>query len=409
MNDVSVKKKYFWNMMGSLCNAFSTVILLLVVNWILGNEAGGIFSFAYSNAQMLMIIGGLEVYPIQTTDVEEEYSFQTYFTLRIITCFLMLFISICYIYITHIEGERACVVLTFCVFKMIESFVDVFGGMYQQNNRIDLTGKILSLRVAMSTISFIVILLITHDLLTGAISMAITSLILFFIYDLRFLRFFPSASIGISLDKVWLLIKEVVPLFIAAFIMSYISNAPKYAIDTYCSDMLQNKYGILFMPAFVINLFSLFVFRPILVDMTEKWNRNDLDGVVCYIKRSVWFIVIITILCVVGGIIVGIPVLSFVYGVDLVGERVVLGAVMVYGGFTAFSTYFYYVITVMRMQKKMLVGYIVSFVLVTLAAPVLVKKFELLGAAMTSLIGVLSLDVIFAVIMIRALKTKLDR
>lgn len=160
------------------------------------------------------------------------------------------------------------------------------------------------------------------------------------------------------------------------------------------------------MPAFVINLFSIFAFRPILVDMTKKWNRRDVAGVVYYIKRSVLFIILVTIICVAGGIVVGIPVLSFVYGVDLSGEQLVLAIVMIYGGFTAFSTYFHYVITVMRLQNRILIGYAVSFALVAICAPILVKKFELIGAAVTSLMGAMVLDVVFVMIIGLAIKRR---
>lgn len=404
--DVSIKQKYFWNMMGSLCNSFSTMILLLLTNWILGSEAGGIFSFAYANAQMMLIIGELEVHPIQTTDVEEEYSFQTYFTLRVMACIVMMCVSVGYTCLSGFEKEKSWIIIAFSGYKMVEALSDVFGGMYQQNDRIDLTGKTFSLRVVLSTISFGIILFVFHDLLLGALIMVLVSVVLFFLYDSRFICLFPGKKIGFKYEKMGSLIKDVMPLFIAAFIMSYISNAPKYAINTYCSDTLQNKYGILFMPAFIINLFSIFAFRPILVDMTKKWNRRDVAGVVCYIKRSVLFIILVTIICVAGGIIVGIPILSFVYGIDLAGEQLVLAIVMLYGGFTAFSTYFHYVITVMRLQNKILIGYVVSFAFVAICAPVFVKEFELVGAAVTSLIGAIILDAIFVIIIAASIKKR---
>lgn len=404
--EVSLKQKYFWNMMGSLCNSFSTMVLLLLTNWILDNEAGGVFSLAYANAQMMLIIGELEVHPIQTTDVEEEYSFQTYFTLRVFACIVMMCVSVVYTCLSGFEKEKAWIIIAFSGYKMVEALSDVFGGMYQQNDRIDLTGKTFSLRVVLSTISFGITLFAFRNLFLGALMMVVVSFILFFLYDTRFICLFPNKKVGLEFKKLDSLFKDVVPLFIAAFIMSYISNAPKYAIDNYCSDFLQNKYGILFMPAFVINLFSIFAFRPILVDMTKKWNRRDVAGVVYYIKRSVLFIILVTIICVAGGIVVGIPVLSFVYGVDLSGEQLVLAIVMIYGGFTAFSTYFHYVITVMRLQNRILIGYAVSFALVAICAPILVKKFELIGAAVTSLMGAMVLDVVFVMIIGLAIKRR---
>ena len=53
------------------------------------------------------------------------------------------------------------------------------------------------------------------------------------------------------------------------------SNAPKYAINTYCTDVIQNRYSILFMPAFAINLFSQFVLRPLLTPMAKMWSGGN--------------------------------------------------------------------------------------------------------------------------------------
>ncbi len=401
---VSNREKYFWNMMGSLCNAFSTVILLLLVNWILGKEMGGLFSLACANAQMMLIIGGFEVRPIQTTDVDGEYSFQTYFTTRIISCVLMMCVCIVYSFFSGFRGEKLWVVIAFAAFKMVEAFTDVFGGMYQQYDRIDLTGKTFSVRVVFSTIIFGVALLCTHSLLAGAIAMVVVSFFLFFLYDIHFVMLFPNIKIGISFQRMDALIRDVFPLFIAAFIMSYISNAPKYAIDVFCSDILQNKYSILFMPAFVVNLFSIFVFRPVLVDMTKRWNQHDIAGLMRYIKKSVFFIIAMTIVCIVGGILVGIPVLSIIYRVDLSTDKLVLIVVMIYGGFSAFNTYFYYVITVMRAQNKILIGYITAFLVVLILSPILVRKLQLMGAAMCSAIGSMILDIIFVIIIVISIK-----
>lgn len=403
-NNASEKQKYFWNMMGSLCNAFSTVILLLLVNWILGKEMGGLFSFAYANAQMMLIIGGFEVRPVQTTDVDGEYSFQTYFTTRIISCVLMMCVGGGYSLFSGFTGEKLWVVIAFTAFKMVEAFTDVFGGMYQQYDRIDLTGKTFSVRVVFSTIIFGVALWCTHSLLAGAIAMVVVSFFLFFLYDIHFVMLFPNIKIGISFQRMDALIRDVFPLFIAAFIMSYISNAPKYAIAAFCSDILQNKYSILFMPACVVNLFSIFVFRPVLVDMTKRWNQHDIAGLMRYIKKSVFFIIAMTIVCIVGGILVGIPVLSIVYGVDLSTDKLVLIVVMIYGGFSAFNTYFYYVITVMRAQNKILIGYITAFLVVLILSPILVRRLQLMGAAMSSAIASMVLDIIFVIIIVISIK-----
>lgn len=402
-NNVSQKEKYFWNMMGSLCNSFSTLVLLWMVNWVLGSDEGGVFSFAYTNAQLMLVIGCFEVRPIQSTDIKEKYSFSTYFTLRIITCALMMGTCIIYTYISKFESNKSNVVIMLSIFKMVEAFADIFGGMYQQKDRIDLTGKAFTFRVVFSTMAFGFVILITKNLFAGTVAMVVTSFLLFFLYDLKICRFFTDVKIVVGFNKIISLTKEVLPLFVGAFIMSYINSAPKYAINAYCSDDLQNKYTILFMPAFVINLFSIFVFRPVLVDMAKKWNIYDIVGVINYIKRSSFFILITTIVCIIGSVTVGIPVLSYFYNVNLSGEKIILVWVMIYGGFSAFCTYFYCVIVSMRAHSKILIGYIAAFIMASILSPCLVKQMGLFGAVMASLISLFVLDIIFGVIILMAI------
>ena len=61
---------------------------------------------------------------------------------------------------------------------------------------------------------------------------------------------------------------ECMPLFIGSYLTLYVGNAPKYAIDDFLELKYQTYYGILYMPSFVINLLSGFVFKPLLVDLS---------------------------------------------------------------------------------------------------------------------------------------------
>ena len=67
-----MRKNYFWNTLGSLMNAASTVLMLMAVTRTMGAAAGGIFSLAYAIAQQLMVIGHFEIRTYQATDTEEK-------------------------------------------------------------------------------------------------------------------------------------------------------------------------------------------------------------------------------------------------------------------------------------------------------------------------------------------------
>ena len=54
---VSNRKKFIWNMLGGLSSSGLSLILSIAVNRMLGGTYGGIFAFAYANAQLMYTIG----------------------------------------------------------------------------------------------------------------------------------------------------------------------------------------------------------------------------------------------------------------------------------------------------------------------------------------------------------------
>ncbi len=400
------KEKFIWNMLGSLSNAISSLVLSICVNRILGSNSGGIFAFAYANAQLMLTIGGFEVRPYQSTDVDEKYSFNSYFTLRILTCILMMVVSSVYIIFNGFSIEKGAIVFILALFKMVEALTDVFAGRFQQKDRIDISGRLFFIRVVSSTIVFILLAAITNSLIIASVGLFVTSFTLFWVYDCRYIFKEDKSNIKLQKTGLFSLIKEVLPLFIGAFIMMYISNAPKYAINSIYGDEMQNIYNILFMPAFVINLFSIFIFRPMLVQMTVNWNERNLKKLWTSIFKMYGIIAAFTMVALAGVWLLGIPVLSVLYNIDLSGYRIQLMMVMLSGGISALMTFSYYVVTIMRQQKLLLCGYVTAFIYAYIMSEMLVKKMGIDGAILTygSTVGLLV--IVFAVIIIYTNFTK---
>lgn len=404
--NVTQKQKVFWNMMGSLCNALSSMILAIIVNRIIGGNAGGGFAFAFSNAQLMYTIGGFEIRPLQSTDVKEKFSFTNYFSLRIITCIIMMAANTLYVLVSGFGKDKALVVWIVCMYKMVEAVADVFAGMFQQHDRIDLSGKAATFRPVLSTASFGLVLFFSHNLIAASVSMVIVSALLFFFYDLKLKRIFDSIEYRFSSDKVGSLIVEAIPLFLAAFINMYMNNAPKYAIDRNFSDSMQNYYNIIFMPAFVINLFSLFAFRPLLTDLARYWDGKNMKPFNRIVRNILLWILLLTAVSMAGAYLIGTNILGAVYGVTVMQYRKELVLVMLTGGISAVATFLYYVITVMRKQRLLLAGYIMGFICALIMPGILVPRYVLAGAATSCGISMLILASAFAAIVIAGIRKR---
>ena len=105
------KADYFWNMSGCLASAMASLLLVIGVTRIMGTEAGGIFSLAFSLGQLLMMLGNMGLRTYQVSDLEERYSMGEYVVNRIISCVLMMLCTCVYGIATRCSGEKFAALL----------------------------------------------------------------------------------------------------------------------------------------------------------------------------------------------------------------------------------------------------------------------------------------------------------
>ena len=387
-------------MLGSLCNAFSSMLLLIVVNRATNAYNGGLFSLGFATAQMMTTLGTLEVRNYQATDVKEEFSFNDYYSFRISTCAFMLFCSICYVLVNGYTAEKMIITILLCLYKMVEAFSDVFEGLYQQKNRIDLSGKATVLRVVISTSIFAVTIVVTKNLILSTVLMFVSALIVASIYNKYTTeKNWFSFKVTFELSRWKNLGTQCIPLAIGAFLILYMGNAPKYAVDTYLGPETQNVFSIIFMPAFVINLFSLFAFRPMLTSMAVSWNEKKLSSFLKILGKALIWSLIVLVICLGGAYLLGIPILSVIYGIDLMPYKVPLMLIMLGGGINAIDTILRFTLTVVRRQLMSMWGYIIAFAATIAFCPILVKKYSLIGASCSYIISMTIMGLVLLIIL----------
>ena len=81
------RQNIIWNMAGSFCYAFASMILSFVVMRIVGKEQGGVFAFGFSTfGQQMFILAYFGIRPFQITDGAGEFWFGDYLYHRCLTC-----------------------------------------------------------------------------------------------------------------------------------------------------------------------------------------------------------------------------------------------------------------------------------------------------------------------------------
>lgn len=397
---------FIWNIIGSVFNSATSFLLLIFVTRILGEYDAGVFALGFANAQLMLTIGRFGMRAYQATDINYTINFSTYLTSRFITNSLMLLASIIYILSSGYTFEKGIVVFSICFIKMVDAIEDVFHGLFQQNGRIDIAGRSLTVRNVMTIMTFILVIAVSKDLLVTCITTGIVSLIACLLLNIPRATNFASINLKTSRKDLALLLTNCSPLFLGSFLSLLIYNIPKYTIDIYSTEVIQTYYSILFMPAFVINLLSEFIFKPLLTDIALIWNENRIKQFVSYILRLLLAIIIITVVVIIGGYFIGSELLSVVYGVNLIIYKNELVILLTAGGFSAAVYLLYNILTTIRKQMSILIGYLAVALSTIIICPILVKGFGIKGAALSYLTSSILLLITFSIILTFAIILK---
>lgn len=394
------KNAYLWNMVGSMLMAFQSVFMLMILTRTVGLEEAGIFTIANANANLFLTIGKYGMRNFQVSDLKNQFLFSEYRRSRIVTTTVMVAAAIGYLVYTaavyDYSMKKTQIILWMCILKAVDSIEDVYHGLYQRFNRLDIASKAMTFRILITIIAFGAGLIFIRDLLIVLIISTIISSLLLFIFTKWTIAEFKINTNKAKKSNIGELLKINFPLASVTFLSFYIGNAPKYAIDAVLTDELQACYGFIAMPVFVIGLLNNFIFNPMLYKISLLWNEKRLKEFIWKIAIQVGFVVVITIVCIIGAYFMGVPVLSWLYNTDLRLYKTELLILLIGGGFLGISGLFTAVITIIRYQKKLIWSYVAMAILAYCLSGVVVEKYEMIGAAIlyTILMGGLCIGLI---------------
>ena len=386
----SQKKSFIWNLIGSGINAATTLFLTVFTTRLSGKEDAGIIGVALGLSFIVGTIGFFEVRPYQSSDVSRSFSFSDYLAHRWITCAFMIAVTAVYLFWLnglHTDApEKMLSVFFVCMYRMSEGYADVYQGLFQQEERMDLSGKSLAIHTVVSNVLFFLVLVLSGNLVIATLALFLGSVSCIFAVDRRWVRLFGVEQKP-SFDRVRLysLFAVCLPLFLSAFMSVFEINITKLQIERYITDQ-QAYWNALSLPAALINLFSIFVFRPMLTDLSYHWIRGEYSAFQRKILGLSGVIAAISAATLLGGFFLGLPLLEILYGIDLSGFRTALMLVLAGGSCNAFSNCYYYCLALMRKQRYVLIGESVAFLFAVIASPVFVRQGGLQGAALVYMI-----------------------
>jgi O-antigen/teichoic acid export membrane protein len=369
-----------------------------------GAENAGIFSMAMVIGTVLLFFGNYGVRTYQVSDIDEMESFYDYQVNRIITCVAMLIVGWLYCMIRGYDSQMTAIVMWVLGFRFFDALGDVYEGRLQQKDKLYLAGLSQAVRCALAFVAFTVLLLITHDLAVSSFAMTIGAAASFFLLTLPLALMETDKSLPFSVRGVKEIFVNCFPLFLAAFLYNLVDSMPKFAIEGVLSYDNQLYYNAMYFPAHAILMVAAMVYKPQLLRLASIWDdpqkhkRFDL-----IILAMIGVIAIITLLMGLVMAWIGIPIMSFLYGLDFEQFRPLVYVMVVNGGMCAGIDFLYQIITVLREQKVVSRIYLITFAFSIPVLYLLVSFSGLSGAVVGAVVvmGILLVLLLSEYFMIR--------
>ncbi|WP_155973327.1 lipopolysaccharide biosynthesis protein [Streptococcus ruminantium] len=386
-----------WNTIGTVFATLVSVVLLMVASRLTSPAVADTFSFSFTVAQQLYVVGLFGVRQYQSTDILEKNNFSEYFISRLLTIVCMMICLCFYLNFNKVSSDYILPIVFLTFHRSFDALSDVFQGFFQQHNRSDLAGKVL-FGHSLSTILFFSISLVLFKSLNISVSaMLLVNFLLFIIQDIHYLKkYFSEDTLFTSIrniKSVMDILFNCFPIFINAFLVNYIYSEPKFVISSVLQNNgnfagLQRDFNIIFMPSFVLSLL-VYILRPMLTELSVFWHKREIVSYQKQVKKLFLLLTLFHLVVLLGGYILGLPVLSIVFGVELGQYKLPFMILLIGGGLNVYSVLVDNLLTIHRKQSYLLVVTILTFIISKVITTPFIEHYSILGASISFALAML--------------------
>lgn len=378
--DIQFRKNFIWNILGTGFNAFNSLFFMITVTRINGVDNAGIFTIAYATACIIFVIGTYAGRVYQVTEPDKSITDKEYIINRLITSGGMNVLVILFCLFRGYDIYKTIVFILLTLYKSLEAFSDVLYGILQKNEKLEFVGKSLFFKALISVFVFVIVDIITNNMIISAVSINLVWIIFLVTYDFKKAKEFIDLKIKVNMKNVGKIFKLGFSTFGIAFLGMYIINAPKYAIDNYLANNYQTIFGIIVMPATVIGLVAQFLIHPFLTKIVHFYENRDLKALKKMILNLILAISAFGLISAILAYLIGTWILGIIYGIDLSSYKLGLLIIIIASTLYTIGTIYSNVLTTVRETLSQFIIYIIIAVFALVVSNILTKTWNLDGA-----------------------------
>ena len=335
---LSLQKNMAWNSVGSLvylgCSWLTTV---LVVTLSSNYSDSGALAVAMSVGNLTSAIVAFKVRPIQVSLPESGGTSGDFVGLRVVTSLVALLFTVAYCLLS-VSPENYLVVALYALFKVVESFVDVYHGIFQKYNRLDFAGKSQIVRGVLLLVSFVLGFTVFNSLVTSICLMTVTSALSITLYDLPRARLFGTIRPRFDLKVIARLAKICVAGFVSSLLITMVVSITRQAYGLGYGNEELGHYAAVATPCVIVQALASYVYAPLYGAIGEAHVRGDGQGIKKLVARVLFVVGCLLIALLILAVLLGKSALVLVYGETISSYSYLLnGALFCTAGFAVLS------------------------------------------------------------------------
>lgn len=333
---LSLKSNMIWNSIGSLTYfGCQWLITILVVRMSDSFETAGTLSLAMSIANIFTPFALFRMRAYQVSDLSGEITTGEYMGFRLLTSFLALGVCTAYSALTCTPAAIPCIFI-YLLFKTAEQVIDVLAGLEQQRSRLDLAGKSLMMRGALTLVAFSASLQITSSIELAVASMLCVSILVLMGYDIRKAMQFDSLLPRWNRKIFSRLFMQCLPVVIASIAAGAVMTFPKQQLEALYGTEALGIYSSIAAPVALVQLGASYIYSPLLGTFAISFNSGDMRSFFKTLGLTVIGIAAIGLLAEGAALIYGADAISLLFGTDAASHAYLLAPMIVCSLLTGF-------------------------------------------------------------------------
>lgn len=278
MKQGTLKSNFIWNTVGNMAlYACQWLMSVLVVNLSAPSTLAansGLLALAMTASNMYVSMAGYGMRSYQVSDIHHRFCPQSYIRSRLYTCAAALVLCAVFCLANGYTALQLATVMLFLLYRLTESLSDVFHGIAQQAERMDVIGKGCLLRSVGSFAAFLAVLALTQNITVTVAAMAAVAYAVLLGYEIpRCRRLMPACEqAGEGVRK---LLLACTPLALYMVFNTIIASAPKLFLQSIMGEETLGIYNPVTSPVLILQTAATYIFVPLITLFTHAYEEKN--------------------------------------------------------------------------------------------------------------------------------------